>query len=445
MTAEDIARKLLGLVKKAEPGAHALASVELGRSAHTRYAVNEITTAGDTDAGEIEVTVAFGQRHARASSTRLDDDGLSELVARAVAMARLSPEDPEWMPLLGPQQFRPAGATYDAATAELGAEARAEVLKKAIAAAKDKGVVGAGFYRCDARERVLASSAGLSATHRFTHVSFSSTARSPDGTGSGWDGVAAARASEIDPVAIASAAADKAVRSQKPRDLEPGKYTVVLEPGCVSVLMGYFAQALDARQADEGRSFFTKPGGGSRIGEDLFAKGLTFKSDPFDAETPASPFDAEGLALAPTTWAEGGKLLTLSRTRYWAKLKGGAPTGRHAAFHLKGAGGKSQADLVRGVDRGLLVTRFWYVRWLDPKTMTVTGLTRDGVFLIEKGAVTAPVKNFRFNDSPARVLQSATGWTSVTQRVPVGGVENVVRVPALVAHEFLMASTSQAV
>lgn len=444
-TLKEIARDLVARAGQIDAKAEVFASAVSGRSAFTRYAMGDITTSGDVDSGKMSITVAIGKRHATASSNRSEPEAMGELVARAFAMARLSPEDPEWMPVLGAQSASPAGPTYDEATAMLGPEAGGEAAKKAIAVTRGTDLLAAGFYKIDSSERAFASSAGLSAAHRVAIARFSTTVRTADGTGSGWAAGESGKASELDVAKLASIAAEKASASKSPTELDPGRYTVVLEPACVSLLMQYFVEALDQRQADEGRSFFTKPGGGTRVGETLFTKGISFSSDPFDPATPSAPFDDEGLPLSRIAWISDGRLEALRRSRYWAKEKGGTPTGDHSAFQLSGTAGKTREALIAGVERGLLVTRFWYVRWLDRKTMTLTGLTRDGVFLIEKGKIVRPVNNFRWNDSPARVLANLSGWSADTTRVPGWSIDEVLRVPTIVARDFLMASKSAAV
>jgi predicted Zn-dependent protease len=444
---KEAATRLVEIVKQADPSAQALVGVTVGTYSHTRFAANEITTAGDTDEGEVSLTVALGQRHATAETSRLDDEAFGELAERALAMAKLSPEDPEWMPVLGPQSFKSPGPTHDPATGSATPDLRSEAARLAIAVAKEKGVIGAGFFSTGARETALASTAGLVAVHTSSRGQLSITARTTDGSGSGWAAAESQRVAEIDARAVATRAAEKAVASQKPRELDPGKYTVVLEPACVASLLQFLLESMDARRAEEGRSYFAKPGGATRIGETILSRGLTLKSDPFDPLTPGMPFDEEGFALSPTTWFEAGELKALSRSRFWAKKRGGAPTGKHVTLGLYGAPGAHTGtnELVAKVDRGLLVTRFWYTRWLEPTTMMITGLTRDGVYLIEKGKVIAPVANFRFNDSPARTLASVSAWSNDTVRVPYGGREGVVRVPTVVAHDFHMASKSAAV
>ncbi len=442
MDSKQVAEQALALAAQIAPGAEASVRVDDGRDAYARFAVNEATGAGDTDGTRIAVRVALGRRHATASSNRPDPAALRALVERAAAMAKLAPEDPESMPALGPQSYGLAGPAYDEATAAYAHERRGAQARDAIEACGRAGVTGAGFLQTSAESLFVASSAGLRAAHRATRAAFSMTARTPDGTGSGWAGASSERAAELDTGALAARAIDKATRSAKPRPLPPGRYTVVLEPEAVGDLLGSFLGALDARQADEGRSFFARKGGGNRVGEKLFAGDINLASDPADPALPSAPFDDEGLPAAKTRWVENGTLRALRYSRFWASKQGKAPTGRPEAYHLAGGRAASLQDLVKGVQKGLLVTRFWYIRWVDPQSMLLTGLTRDGLFAIERGEITHPVRNFRFNESPAKVFANTTALTRETFRT---AGDPRVRVPALVANDFFMASPSEAV
>jgi predicted Zn-dependent protease len=213
---------------------------------------------------------------------------------------------------------------------------------------------------------------------------------------------------------------------------------VVLEPAAVAGLLGFLTGSLDARRADEGRSFFAKPGGATRVGDRLFPETITLRSDPSDPQLAVAPFDREGLALQPAAWIDKGTLRALAYGRYWAKRQGKPATGEPAGWILDG-GAVPREQLIKGVARGVLITRFWYMRWLDPKAMLVTGLTRDGVFRIENGAITGPVNNFRFNDSPVQMLTRCDALS------PAVLTEGNTRAPALRTHDFHLASISEAV
>jgi predicted Zn-dependent protease len=437
-----LARDVLALAKGRYPDADVAVGVNAGWTANTRFARNEPSTNGDVEEAELSIMLAFGRKHATASTNQTDELATATAIDRAASMARLSPEDVEWMPPLGPQEFAKIKGAFDPEVGGFDATKRATSVGAAIAEAKAAGVLGAGYLECAATERILANSHGLFGNHDSTRVDMTMTARTVDGTGSGWAAQGTTRALELDAAKVGHVAADKGVRSSKARTLEPGKYTVILEPAAVAELLDFFIGALDARRADEGRSFFSKPGGGTKLGDKLFPDSITLESDPTNAETPGPPFDRQGLPLGRVAWVDRGVVSALAYSRYWASKQGKSPTGRRDTFLLRGGTVSRAEDLLAGVKRGLLVTRFWYTRWLEPKAMSITGLTRDGVFLVEDGRVTGPVNNFRFNESPANVLANCDGMTTATTRVPG---DEIWRVPTLRTHDFNMASVSAAV
>jgi predicted Zn-dependent protease len=295
-------------------------------------------------------------------------------------------------------------------TAQLGGETRAAAVRRLVDAAREAGkpagdLFTAGFLEARARTLAVATSAGLFAYHRTTDVDLSVTARTRDGTGSGWARAGARDWAAVDPAALGRAAARKAVASRHPQSIEPGLYTAVLEPQAVTDLVPLLAGALSARAADEGRSAFSGATGGNRIGEKVADARVTLYSDPGDPGLRAAPFDGEGLPLGRTVWIESGVLRNLSYTRFWAQKQGTRPTGAPLLGGLTLAGGtKSTDELVAGCERGVLVTHFFYIRSLDPRTVLYTGLTRDGAFLVENGKITRPLKNFRWNESPLLML-----------------------------------------
>ncbi|HUR37701.1 MAG TPA: metallopeptidase TldD-related protein, partial [Terriglobales bacterium] len=234
------------------------------------------------------------------------------------------------------------------------------------------------------------------------------------GRGSGWASADSNKLSDIPHADLAKVAAEKSVLSQNPRKLDPGKYTVILEAAAVRELLPLIAGAFNARAAEEGRSFFSKRGGGTRIGEKLFSDKVTLRSDPFDPRNPGLPWGGGGgfggggggassLPAAKMTWIENGVVKNLSYNRYWAQRKNVAPTPGLGSIILEGED-NSLADLIKSTEKGLIVTHFWYIRTVNPQTIQNTGLTRDGVFMIENGKITYPVNNFRWNESPANLL-----------------------------------------
>jgi predicted Zn-dependent protease len=378
-------------------------------SGNTRFADSSITTSGGITDTTVTVTVAIGKRQASSSTNVLDEASLKRTVDLAIRLARLSPEDPELLPELGPQTYQTVNAFVES-TADLDPEARASAIRRTIAAATVAGkpagqIFTAGFLEANARVTVVATSNGLFAYHRTTDADYSVTARTPDGTGSGWAHSGARDWNAIDAAAIGRIAAQKAVASRNPQAIEPGLYTAVLEPQAVNDLIPLLGNALTARNADEGRSPFSKPAGGNRIGEKVVDERVTLYSDPTDRGLLGTPFDTQGLPIGRTVWIEKGILKSLAYSRFWAQKQGARPTGNALAGGLALTGGtKSTEEIIAGCSRGILVTHFFYIRSLDPRTVLQTGLTRDGTFLIENGKITRALKNFRWNESPLLML-----------------------------------------
>ena len=439
---EEVAASVLRTAESVAKGAEVRTDVDRTRSANVRFAKNEMTTSGEYDEVSVSVSIAFGKRQAWTSTNQTDPASVKAMVERAVAMARLAPEDPETMPLLPPQTYAAAPPAHDPKLDGMTPTDRAAVATRAIAAGDREKVQIAGFFYRNGYERVIRASTGLAAGHRETEAQYTVTARTPDGTGSGWAGRETHRANDLDDALLSRTAIDKAVRSAKPQVIPSGKYTVILEPQAVAEMMAFLVGSMDLRSADEGRSYFT-----GKVGEKLFADFVSLKSDPTDPETPSATYDGEGMPLRPQQWIDAGRAKDLHVSRYWAEKKGVPATGRHHVYRLSATDPKAQAanidELVRGTKRGLLVTRFWYNRMLEPQSVMITGLTRDGLYLIEDGKITAPVTNFRYNESPVTVLKNVDAMTRATERTP--SFAGSWYVPALRTHEFTMASPSAAV
>jgi predicted Zn-dependent protease len=417
-----------------------------GERANLRFARNTATTSGASSGMSLAITAAFGKRSGTVTTSQFDDQSLQRAMRNAEEIAKVSPENPESMPFLGPQTYAPSNAYFnDAATAS--ADWRATSVDTAIALSKKKEVVSAGFVETQAAVQVVSSSKGLFAYDRFTAADYNLTARTPDGSGSGWASKSFNELRLLDPSKLAAAAIDKAAMAKTPVGIEPGKYTVVLEPAAMADLLAFLLFSGDARQADEGRSFFSKKGGGNRIGEQVVGEKVNIYSDPAHPLAPTVAFDNEGLPLARNTWVEKGVLKDLFYSRFWAEKMGKKPTAGPANLIMDGAN-STMEDLIAGTERGVLVTRFWYIRPLDPQTILVTGLTRDGLFLIEKGKVTRPVKNMRWNETPVIAFNNIEAMTPAERVVSgegIGGAGLSIVCPAARIREFTFSSTSDAV
>jgi predicted Zn-dependent protease len=421
-------------------------SINGSERASVRFARNTVTTAGATSAVSLAITSRFGTRSGTVTTARFDDASLQTALRNAEEIARVSPENPEAMPLLGPQTYAPATAYFDD-VASATPEWRASSVDTAIGLAKKKDVVSAGFVETQAAMQAVASSQGLFAYDRFTAADYNLTARTPDGSGSGWASKSFNQLGLLRPDLLAETAISKAAMARNPTSIEPGTYTVVLEPAAVADMVAFMLFSANARQADEGRSFFAKKGGGNRIGEQIVGDGVRIYSDPAHPLAPTVSFDDEGLPTEKRVWVEKGVLHNLFYSRFWAQKMGKAPIPTPSNVIMDG-GTATMADLIAGTQRGLLVTRFWYIRPLDPQTILLTGLTRDGLFLIENGKVTRPVRNMRWNESPVVALNNVDALTAPERVVSgegVGGSGLSLVCPAARIREFRFTSGSDAV
>jgi predicted Zn-dependent protease len=425
---------------------------------HTRFAGGEITTSGSADDRTLTVVSTVGRRRASASTNVLDEASLRRTVGLAERLARLAPEDPELMPELGAQRHAAVRA-FDPGTAALDAPARADAVARLLAAARGvdprQDLFVAGFLEANAvRAQAVATSRGLFAYHAATDASLSATVRTPDGTGSGWASAGARAWGDVDAAALGRRAAEKAVASRNPAAIEPGRYTVVLEPQAVGDMVPLLLGAFNARTAEEGRSPFSRRGAGAApgatlLGDKIADERVTLVSDPADPEILGQPFDDEGLPVGRRVWIENGVLKSLAYSRYWAQRRGlpesvagggGGAFGGAGPGGLKMLGGTASLDeLVAGTERGILVTRSWYIRPLDARTASYTGLTRDGTFLVERGKVTRSLKNFRWNESPLLMLNRIDA-IGRAERIAPGVV-----MPSLRVRDFNFASISEAV
>jgi predicted Zn-dependent protease len=412
---------------------------------NTRFAVNQISTGGDSFDSVVTVISRFGKRSGSASTNQFDDPGLRAAVQMSERIAKLSPEDPEAMPELGPQTYQP-GVNWSDATASLDPTSRATAVKRITEPAKAAGLVSTGFMEAITNAQAIANNKGLFAYNRSTASVLTTTVRTADGTGSGWGGATHYDWNRIDAAALGARATQKARTSVNPVAIEPGRYTVVFEPTAVGNLVQFITRAFNARSADEGRSFFSLPGGKNKIGQKVIDERVTITSDPFDREVAGSPFSSDGLPTQRVVWIENGVVKNLDYDRYWAQRVGRAPTGAGGSIKMSG-GTASLEDLIRSTQRGLLVTRFWYLRPVDQRTILYTGLTRDGTFLIENGKITKPVKNLRFNDSPIFMLNNLETM-GVPERVSAsegGEPGQAIVVPPIKVRDFNFTSLSDAV
>jgi len=406
-------------------GTEARAVLIATSDSHTRFALSGITSSGESHDQRMTIVISAGSRRGAVTTNAADPRGIEKAVREAEDLAKLSPEDPEYVPEERAKEVSDVLAYFDE-TAEWGAGGRAEAAARAIDAAAKVHGSASGFARTRESLLAVATTKGFLASHRETLATFSTTIRSSDGTGSGWEGREENRISAIEPSHLASAAAETAARSARPADLDPGSYAAVLGPDAVAALLPFLLLSLDARLAEEGRSFLSKPGGGDRRGERLFGENITLVSDPSDIMLSSAPFSADGVKREKRTWIRAGVVSELSCSRSWAARRGGRPGGGISTALLLG-GGSSVEEMIASTGRGLLIRRLRYVNMLEPGRLLLTGVTRDGTFLIERGQVTRPVRDLRFQDTLPSILSSVE-MMGVPRRTPG---EPVIAVPPM--------------
>ena len=439
---EQEAKAILDKVVKLSKADECTATLSGSVDGNIRFALNNVSTSGIVSNASLGVQVAFGKRVGTASINEFDDASLERVVRRAEDLARLAPENPEFVPAIDKQAYKPS-ATYSESTAAVTPEFRAQIAADSIQPCRGHGLVAAGFLEDGHGFVAIANSNGNFGYQKTTSFDYTCTVRTEDGRGSGWVGRNLKDAADFRADQDIRTAIRKATDSAEAKALEPGKYTVILEPAAAAGLISFMMNFFDARSADEGRSFLSKKGGGNKLGELVYDPRVNLFADPWHPEAPVLPWDGEGLPRERMPIIEGGKVMNLDYSRFWAKKQGKRAVGSPGNLLMAG-GSKSTADLVRGTRKGILVTRTWYIRMVDPQTVLLTGLTRDGTFYIEDGQIKYPVKNFRFNESPVIMLNNIE---ELGKPVRVAGDESsfVMMIPPMKLRDFTFTSLSDAV
>ena len=434
-----ICDRVMGMTKADE----CIVTVSGNRTGNIRYARNNVSTAGLVEDTQLAVQVAYGKKQGTATINEFDDKSLEKVVRRAEELARLAPENPEFIPAVSKQAYK-ASPTYSEKTAAIDPEFRAQTAAYSIEASRKNKLVAAGFFTDSTSFQAIANSNGVFGYQEETGVDFTCTVRTEDGRGSGWVKRSATDVSRFDAREASDVAIEKALRSVDAKALEPGRYTVILEPAATSDLIGFMLSGFDARQADEGRSFLSKKGGGTRLGEKLFDQQVNIWSDPWDKDVAVLPWD--GNTMLPRermNMIKDGRVASLDYSLFWAKKQGVRAIGAPGNM-IMGGTSKSTQELIANTKKGVLVTRTWYIRLVDPQSVLLTGLTRDGTFYIENGKIKHPIKNFRFNESPVTMLNNIE---EIGKPVVIAGdeVQYSLLIPPMKVRDFNFTSLSDAV
>jgi len=402
----------------------------------TRFANNVIHQNVAENSAHLSVRARIEGRTARASTNRLDAESIAGVVEQAIALTRLTEPDEESLPMVEPAAYRPVDRWVEA-TARVTPHERAAAVAEAIHAVEAAGQTAAGIYSTDEADYTLMNSRGVQASHRETMARFSITAMA-EGS-SGWAKASACDHRDLNSLELALSAARKATQSAAPRELPVGRYTVILEPAAVLDLAGQMFGDFSATAIRDGRSFLN-----DRIGKQIFGANISISDDVWHELQSGAPFDGEGVPRRRLTLVENGVVRDVTYCRQAAAHAGVEPTGHgfplpnefgEAPVNIVIAGGESTVEqMIASTERGILVTRFWYIREVDPYEKIFTGMTRDGTFLVEGGQVTEGVRNFRFNQGLMEMLSNVE---ALSPTVRASGEETFDMVaPAMKVRDF---------
>jgi predicted Zn-dependent protease len=396
-------------------------SLNASESSLSRFSENQISQNIAKSKFSLTITSYFGKRSASASTTEFDPEAISQTIRRAEDLARVAPEDPEWVPLLEPQVYDNRLPAFDDETAMLAPLARGEIVERVCTLCNKANANGSGTLSTSASVRAIGNSLGLRAFDRSTESDFSVTARLDNG--SSWGNRTASAIASLPIAEITERVIERAIASCNPRKIQPGVYPVVFDAAAFASLLPWVIWNLDARTADEGRSFMSRHDeagnpNGNRLGEAMFSPLLQVRRNAAHPLLRAGTFFDDGLSNSEKEIIKDGVVQTLSYSRYWAQEKGKQPTGFLSPIVMEGSD-RDISDLIAQTERGILVNRAWYVRYVNLRTLEVTGMTRDGTFWIEDGKIAYPIANLRFNQCLPDMLRDIEALSSVQRHSSV--------------------------
>jgi PmbA protein len=383
-------------------------SIDVTSDALTRFANNTIHQNVAEQVLSISVRTVLDGRTARATTNKTDEEGLRRVVAASLTLARSQPKNPDLLPMPGPQKYATVQRYFDS-TAAASPQDRAHAVTRVVQAAARNKQTAAGIFSTGAMQAALANSRGLFATYRQTRSEFSITILDKDS--SGWAKANSPDVAQINPDALAASAMEKASASAKPREIPPGRYTVILEPAAVLDLVGFLFYDFAGTAVRDQRSCFNE-----RLGKQVLGQNITLWDDVTHPLQTGPPYDGEGIPRQKVLLVERGVPRNLVYARATARKMNAKPTGHgfslpneygEAPMNLVFEGGTpTREQMIESTERGILVTRLWYIREVDPYEKVLTGMTRDGTFMVEDGRVAGGLRNFRFNQGILEMLSN---------------------------------------
>jgi len=435
MTSRDEFRFLSDLVLTRSSADHTIVRLRDHHAGTTRFANNQVIQNVDARRGSLAVTVAFGGQQGTASTTDFTAGAVQDALARAERIARVSPVDPEYLPPPDPCLF-PVRATAKPETVAAGPVKRLEYANEAIGHCRMENLMAAGVVASSGTAVGIAASNGLFGYEVRGDARFSLTVQTGDATG--WS---AAAHRSIDHLKIQErtlAAIAKAKRGRDVCEMPAGQYPVILEPAAVAGLWAWLIWSLDAKSYVKGTSPFAH-----KLGQVIVDERLTLQNHPDHTDLLGEGFSHEGLPSTPSVWIDHGILTQLAYDRFTAKAEGveTIPTLEAPTLSIDSLPAQSIQELIKNTERAILVTNFWYIRPVNPRDLMLTGMTRDGTFLVEKGEIVSAVRNFRFHESPLQAFRHVTAWT--TPMEAVNSETGKMLVPALALPHFHFSSVTR--
>lgn len=435
MTTPGEFRFLADLVLKRSGGDDTVVTLRDEHGGTTRFANNRIVQNVDTRRGTLTVSVAFGRRRGSSSTTDFTAGSIQDTLTRAERIARISPEDPEYLPPPDPQIY-PTRPTSRPETVGAGPSRRLEYVNEAIGQCRIENLQSAGIVSSSVASVGVAASNGLFAHEERTEARFSITVQADDATG--WSSAAHRSLDHLKIQERTLTAIQKAKRGREPRECPPGRYRVILEPAAVAGLWSWILWQLDAKSYEKGTSPFA-----DQLGRRIVDERLTLQNLSDHPDLLGTGFTQEGLSSEDAVWIENGVLRQLAYDRFTAKVHGinRIPTLDAPCLSAAGQSSLRTQDLIKQCERAILVTNFWYIRAVNPTDLTLTGMTRDGTFLVEDGEITSAVRNLRFHESPLRVFKEAEAFTEAAEAVTAEAGKMLV--PAMVLRDFYFSSVTR--
>jgi predicted Zn-dependent protease len=435
MTSLEEFRFLSDLVLTRSSADHTMVNLRDHHAGTTRFANNQVVQNIDSRRGTLDVTVAFGGRHGTAGTTDFTAGAIQETLVRAERIARVSPVDPEYLPPPEPQEFpvREAGRPE---TVLAGPVRRLEYATEAIGQCRMENLTSAGVVSSSETAVGIAASNGLFGYERRGDARFSLTVQAGEATG--WNAAAHRSIDHLKVQERTLAAIAKAKRGREPSELPPGRYPVILEPAAVAGLWAWLLWSLDAKSYRKGTSPFA-----GKLGQAIVDERLTLQNHPDHADLLGEGFTRDGLPSMSSLWIEHGILKQLAYDRFTAKVDGvdTIPTLEAPALSVEGIAAHSIQELIKTTERAILVTNLWYIRPVNPRELMLTGMTRDGTFLVEKGEIVSAVKNFRFHESPLQAFRHIDRWTAPMEAV--NSETGKMLVPAMALPHFHFSSVTR--